>query len=107
MEGEFFHENGASDMPVIDEVTGTEDTVPRRRPFRRAVLHGLGVVLPPLLTIVVFLWAWNLISAYVLTPVENAARRLIVTAIWDVRTQKPEAARAGLPGTRQRRVDSA
>lgn len=60
-----------------------------RRPFRRAVVHGLGVVLPPLLTIVVFLWAWNLISAYVLEPVENAARRLIVTAIWEARTQQP------------------
>ncbi len=79
-------------MPGSDEVTKTEEPAPRRRPFRRAVLHGLGVVLPPLLTIVVFLWAWNLISAYVLTPVENAARRLIVTAIWDVRTQRPAAA---------------
>ena len=76
-------------MPGIDEVARGE--APRRRPFRRAVLHGLGVVLPPLLTIVVFLWAWNLISAYVLAPVENAARRVIVTAIWDVRTQEPGA----------------
>lgn len=78
---------------MSDEVTKTEDPAPRRRPFRRAVLHGLGVVLPPLLTIIVFLWAWNLISAYVLAPVENAARRLIVTSIWDVRAQAPEAAR--------------
>jgi len=90
---QFFHENSASGIPVSDEVTKTEDPAPRRRPFRRAVLHGLGVVLPPLLTIVVFLWAWNLISAYVLAPVENTARRLIVTAIWDVRMQAPEAAR--------------
>lgn len=74
-------------MPEIEQAT--RSPAPRRRPFRRAVLHGLGVVLPPLLTIVVFLWAWNLISAYVLAPVENAARRLIVTAIWDVRTQAP------------------
>ncbi len=80
-------------MPVSDQVTQSEGPAPRRRPFRRAVLHGLGVVLPPLLTIVVFLWAWNLISAYVLAPVENTARRLIVAAIWDVRVKPPEAAR--------------
>ena len=78
-------------MPTIDQFPKTENPVPVRRPFRRAVLHGLGVVLPPLLTIVFFLWAWNLISAYVLEPVEIAARRLIVTAIWDVRTQTPAA----------------
>jgi len=84
-----FCKNGTSDMPGIDEVT--KGKAPRRRPFRRAVLHGLGVVLPPLLTIVVFLWAWNLISAYVFAPVENVARRLIVTAIWDVRTHESGA----------------
>lgn len=64
------------------------------RSFRRAVLHGLGVVLPPLLTIVFFLWAWNLISEYVLVPVEDTARRVIVASIWDVRTQEPGAAEA-------------
>ncbi len=66
LDSEVFPKNCASDMPAIEEVTRTEEPAPRRRPFRRAVLHGLGVVLPPLLTIVVFLWAWNLISAYVL-----------------------------------------
>ena len=60
-------------MADLLETTNTEQPMAVRRPFRRAVLYGLGVVLPPLLTIVVFLWAWNLISAYVLVPVE--ARR--------------------------------
>jgi uncharacterized membrane protein len=53
------------------------------------VLRGLGFVLPPLLTLVVFLWAWNLISFYVLEPVEGAARWIIVNRIWDVRTERP------------------
>jgi uncharacterized membrane protein len=64
-------------------------------PFRRAVLRGLGVVLPPLLTIIVFLWAWNLISGYVLEPVEGGVRRVLVWAVWDVRTQAPGAEEAG------------
>lgn len=76
---------------------GNSDRIARigkPRPFRRAVLRGLGVVLPPLLTIVVFLWAWNLISGYVLEPVENLARSVIVHVIWDVRTEEPREAEA-------------
>lgn len=82
---------------------GTEQTASLRGPFRRAVVHGLGVVLPPLLTIVFFLWAWNLISAYVLEPVENATRHLIVTAIWEVRKEPP----SGLSGRAYQRLRSA
>lgn len=72
---------------VPDE--NNEPTRPKIHPFRRAVLRGLGVVLPPLLTIVVFLWAWNLIQAYVLEPVEGLAEWAIVSAIRDVRDQQP------------------
>lgn len=64
------------------------------RPFRRAVLRGLGVVLPPLLTILLFLWAWNLIQDYVLEPVEGMAHSVIVHQIWEVRTEEPSAAEA-------------
>ena len=46
--------------------------------FRRAVLRGLGVVLPPLLTIVVLIWAWNTIERYVLSPMETVLRTSIV-----------------------------
>ena len=46
--------------------------------FRRAVLRGLGVVLPPLLTIVVLIWAWNTIESYVLSPMESVIRTGIV-----------------------------
>jgi len=40
-------------------------------PFRRAVLRGLALVMPPLLTIVLFIWAWTMIDGYVLRPLEN------------------------------------
>ncbi|MEM8944411.1 MAG: DUF502 domain-containing protein [Planctomycetota bacterium] len=47
-------------------------------PFRRAVLRGLAVLLPPLLTIVIFLWVWNTVTDYLLAPMESGARRLLV-----------------------------
>jgi uncharacterized membrane protein len=50
----------------------------RPHPFRRAVLRGLGIVLPPLLTIVLFIWAWTTIDGYVLRPMETVVSRVIV-----------------------------
>lgn len=47
-------------------------------PFRRAVLRGLAVLLPPLLTIVIFLWVWNTVTNYLLVPMEAGAERLLV-----------------------------
>ena len=47
-------------------------------PFRRAVLRGLAVLLPPLLTIVIFLWVWNTVTNYLLAPMEVGAERLLV-----------------------------
>lgn len=61
-------------------------------PFRRAVLRGLGIVLPPLLTIVLFIWAWNTIETSVLQPVESMARWVVVQLIWDVRHEVPAGA---------------
>ena len=55
------------------------------RPFRRAVLRGLGVVLPPLLTIVIFIWAWNTIHIYVLDPLTRQARNVLALYMADVR----------------------
>ena len=48
-----------------------------QRPFRRSVLRGLAVVLPPLLTIVILLWLLNTIQDYVLSPIEVAAKHTI------------------------------
>jgi uncharacterized membrane protein len=47
-------------------------------PFRRAILRGLAVLLPPLLTIVIILWVWNTVADYLLVPAENLARRGLV-----------------------------
>lgn len=54
------------------------DKPQRTRPFRRAILRGLGVVMPPLLTFVVFLWAWSIIDGYVLNPIETGMGSAIV-----------------------------
>jgi len=76
-------------MPDSSEKHDKKPKGTKQRPFRRAVLRGLGVALPPLLTIVVFLWAWNLIQAYVLEPVEEVAHWAIVNTIWDVHSEEP------------------
>ena len=60
------------------------------RPFRRAVLAGLGVLLPPLLTLALFLWAWSLVESYVLDPVDWAARSTVVAFIDDVHEEPPK-----------------
>ena len=61
----------------ISEITTGKQPGPLD-PFRRAVLRGLAVLLPPLLTIVIFLWVWNTVTDYLLAPTESLARRLIV-----------------------------
>jgi len=48
-------------------------------PFRRALLRGLAVLLPPLLTIVILVWIWNTVANYMLVPVENTARHVLVS----------------------------
>ena len=59
------------------------------RPFRRAVLRGLGILMPPLLTIVLFIWAWSVIEDYILNPAESVAGQLIVFYTGDVLTEAP------------------
>ncbi len=59
-------------------------------PFRRAVLRGLGVVLPPLLTIVFLLWMWNAVRTYILTPAKDLALAAAVQQNWDVLTEPPQ-----------------
>jgi uncharacterized membrane protein len=62
--------------------------------FRRTVLRGLGVILPPLLTIAVLIWAWTTIESYVLRPVENLIRTRLVLAIQDSPSSRPADAEA-------------
>jgi uncharacterized membrane protein len=58
---------------------------PQGRPFRKAVQRGLGVFLPPLLTVVVFLWIGGMVHYYALRPVEDLARYVIARQIQDIR----------------------
>jgi len=60
--------------------------------FRRAVLRGLGVVLPPLLTIVVLIWAWKTVESYVLRPIESGFRQAIVFRVEETYARVPEGA---------------
>jgi uncharacterized membrane protein len=55
-------------------------------PFRSAVLRGLGVLAPPLLTILIFLWIISTTKTLFLEPVTNGVREAILWRIADVRT---------------------
>ncbi len=55
--------------------------------FRRAVLRGLAVLLPPVLTIVILAWAIGTVRQYVLTPVEDGVRELLVWQMADIRVE--------------------
>ncbi|HLA85645.1 MAG TPA: DUF502 domain-containing protein [Thermoguttaceae bacterium] len=69
-----------------------QDSPPPARvvhPFRSAVFRGLGVVVPPLLTIVIFFWVAGTINHYVLHPVTVGSRDVLVLALADVRDVVP------------------
>ncbi len=68
---------------------GSEPSWLRRsfRPFQKATIRGLAVVLPPLLTIVLFIWAWNTIERFILVPIESMARGIIV---WNIQETLPD-----------------
>ena len=51
---------------------------PNLHPFRRAILRGLAVLLPPLLTVVIFIWVWNTLREYVLIPVESGVTNVMI-----------------------------
>lgn len=61
------------------------------RPFRRAVLRGMGLVLPPLLTLAIFLWVGSTIQKNVLEPVTAGASDVAVRLIEDIHTSLPDA----------------
>jgi uncharacterized membrane protein len=61
------------------------------RPFRTAVLRGLGVVAAPLLTLVILLWIVRTVDYYILEPVVSTTRDLLARELGEVRTQLPDA----------------
>lgn len=66
--------------------TNAEFPPPERSldPFRRAVIRGLAILLPPLLTIVIFLWIGNTVATYMLDPMEDLARGVLVDYASDI-----------------------
>ena len=65
-------------MSFNEEPTPITNSSDRGGTFRRAVFRGLAVVLPPLLTVVLLIWAWNIIEANLLRPIENGIRNALV-----------------------------
>src|SRR5262245_30848168 len=61
------------------------------RPFRTAVLRGLGVVAPPLLTLVILLWMIRTVNYYIVEPVIDSTRDLLAKAVADIQTNLPDA----------------
>jgi len=52
-------------------------------------------LLPPLLTIVILVWIWQTVKAYVLEPVSIEARNILALKIADVRNNLPSDAKPG------------
>jgi uncharacterized membrane protein len=57
--------------------------------FRRAVVRGLAVLCPPLLTVLIIIWAVNTTRSYFLEPVMGWAREGVVWYVSDVRQDLP------------------
>jgi uncharacterized membrane protein len=60
------------------------------RPFRAAVLRGLGVVAPPLLTLVILVWMVRTVDYYILEPVLSATGDVLTRELADIRTELPD-----------------
>ena len=83
--------NNSSDRPKRSE-----------HPFRSAVIRGLGVVMPPLLTIVIFLWVGSTVQQYVLEPVTTGLRDGIV---WATANIQPDPLEGTVVDKTYRRAD--
>ena len=78
------------DAPVVD--------VKKAHPFRSAVIRGLGVLTPPLLTVVILLWVINTTWMYLLAPVNVGVREAIVWGLsGEIREKEQIATVDGVP----------
>jgi uncharacterized membrane protein len=62
-----------------------------RAAFRAAVIRGLGVFLPPLLTVLILIWVIGTVKSYFIEPLTYAARDGLVWLMADVRYELPGA----------------
>jgi uncharacterized membrane protein len=65
----------------MPDVNALPETLRPHRPFRAAVLRGLGGLIPPLMTVVVLLWALGIVRRYVWDPLERGATGLLTEAV--------------------------
>ncbi len=89
---ELSHEYARQGLSPIMHVLKQSKKQSGLHPFRNAVLKGLGVILPPLLTIVFLLWVGNSVQRYIVQPVEWAARAVIVQQIATIYDLPPPGA---------------
>lgn len=57
-------------------------------PVRSAVLRGLAVILPPLITVLVVIWVFQLVSIYIFEPMRATTREVIIWLIKDIRSEE-------------------
>jgi len=67
-----------------DSSSGDKKKRPKR-PFRTAVIRGLGIVAPPLFTVLIFVWVMSMTHRYVLKPVTAGVRESLVWMTADIR----------------------
>lgn len=72
--------------PWVDMSTDTNIPAKPSSSFRLAVWQGLGVVLPPLLTIVILFWIGSTVKQYFYDPVMAAARQVLYLKLSDIRS---------------------
>lgn len=59
------------------------------KPFRAAIFRGLGVLVPPLLTVLIFIWIGSTVNQYVLRPLATTSGEALVLLVGDIRTDLP------------------
>jgi uncharacterized membrane protein len=69
----------------------TNESPSKRSPatLRQFIWRGIGLIAPPLVTLLVLIWLFNAIEQYVLTPLEGAVRYAVVTLVSDVFEEAP------------------
>ena len=72
-------------------------------PFRAAVVRGLGVVAPPLLTVLIFIWVGTTVQTWVLEPVTGWTRGGIA---WLISGDRPVISKKDLPSKELKKLEA-
>jgi uncharacterized membrane protein len=68
------------------------------RAFVVTIVRGLATLLPPLLTMIILVWAWRKLDEYAISPLHRASVTLIVDSIADIRDPETPAPETGTNG---------